>query len=311
MTMPAAGGAVDADDLTAAIRRTVVTEGIGRPDARAALRWLLPWATGWVALATGLVVVHPLVARLPLLAAMSFWLVGAGALVHESAHRNVFRSRAANVVLGTIAGVLCGIPYAAYRAFHLDHHAYTVTDRDPEGLPYVPKTRIGYVATALVTGPAYAVLLAAAIVRTAFGRPPSWVRTRAARREVVLGGGAHIAVVVASVAAAIIGVSWLAWGLLFPASIVLTFWLPFLLTSEHFAGEPGPIVTNTRTVLSNRVVRTMFWNTNLHVEHHLMPNVPSSKMPRLHPLVRDHALVHSGYFAFHRFALATVKRRHG
>jgi fatty acid desaturase len=311
LTTLAAGGDVEANDLAAEVRRMVVVAGIGRPDARAALRWLVPWAAGWTVLASALVLVHPLVVRLPLLMVMSFWLVGAGALVHESAHRNVFRSRAANVVLGTVAGILCGVPYAAYRAFHLDHHAYTVTERDPEGLPYVPETRIGYVAIALVTGPAYAVVLAMAIVRTALGRPPSWVRSRPARREVVLAGGVHIIVVLASVAAAIMGLSWLAWGLLFPMTIVLTFWLPFLLTSEHFAGEPGPIVTNTRTVVSNRVVRTMFWNTNLHVEHHLMPNVPSSKMPRLHPLVRDHALVHSGYFAFHRYAFAMVKRRHG
>jgi fatty acid desaturase len=275
------------------------------------LRWLLPWTAGWVVLASALVLVDPLIVRLPLVALMSFWLVGAGALVHESAHRNGFRSRAANAVVGTVAGMLCGIPYAAYRAFHLDHHAYTVTERDPEGLPYVPKTRVGYVVTGVVTGPAYVVLLAAAIVRCALGRPPSWVRSRAARREVVLSGGLHIAVVIASVAAVVIGASWLAWILLFPMAIVLTFWLPFLLTSEHFGGEEGPIVTNTRTVRSNRVVRAMFWNTNLHVEHHLMPNVPSSKVPRLHPLVRDHAVVHSGYLAFHRYALATVRQRRG
>jgi fatty acid desaturase len=53
----------------------------------------------------------------------------------------------------------------------------------------------------------------------------------------------------------------------------------------------------------------MFWNTNLHVEHHLMPNVPSSKLARLHPIVRDHAVVHPGYIAFHREALAMVKNR--
>jgi fatty acid desaturase len=92
-------------------------------------------------------------------------------------------------------------------------------------------------------------------------------------------------------------------------------WLPFLLTTEHFGGEPGAIVTNTRTVRSNRLVRAMFWNTNLHVEHHLMPNVPASKISRLHPLVRDHAVVHSGYVAFHRHALALIKssrsRAHG
>jgi fatty acid desaturase len=304
-------GDIEADALIVEVRRFVVAEGIGGPDARAALRWLVPWAAGWTVLASALVSVHPLALRLPLLAATSFWLVGAGALIHESAHRNVFRSRAGNAVLGTVAGILCGIPYAAYRAFHLDHHAYAVTERDPEGLPYVPKTRVGYAATALVTGPAYLIVLAAAIARTAVGRPPSWVRSRAARREVVVSGGVHLVVLVASVAAGVMGATWLEWGLLFPMVIALTFWLPFLLTSEHFGGEPGPIVTNTRTIRSNRVVRAMFWNTNLHVEHHLMPNVPASKVAQLHPLVRDHAVVHSGYIAFHRYALATVRQRGG
>lgn len=309
MTIPTIAQGVEADDVATQVRRFVVAAGIGRPDARAALRWLVPWIAGWVGLVTALGLVHPLVLRLPLLALASFWLVGGGALVHESAHRNAFRSRAANAVVGTLAGILCGIPYAAYRAFHLDHHAYTVTERDPEGLPYVPKTRAGYVIGAIVTGPGFVVLLFVAIARTAVGHPPSWVRTRPARREVVLSGGVHIVVTVASIVAAIMGATWLAWGLLFPTAIVLTLWLPFLLTSEHFGGEPGSILSNTRTVESNRVVSTMFWNTNLHVEHHLMPNVPSSKIARLHPLVRDHAVVHSGYLAFHREALAIVKNR--
>ena len=75
-------GDIEADDLMVEVRRFVVAEGIGGPDARAALRWLVPWAAGWTVLASALVSVHPLALRLPLLAATSFWLVGAGALIH-------------------------------------------------------------------------------------------------------------------------------------------------------------------------------------------------------------------------------------
>jgi hypothetical protein len=48
MTTLDAGHALDADAVATEVRRFVVEAGIGRPDARAALRWLLPWAAGRV-----------------------------------------------------------------------------------------------------------------------------------------------------------------------------------------------------------------------------------------------------------------------
>lgn len=48
-------------------------------------------------------------------------------VMHETVHGSVFRSRAANTVLGTLSSVLMGpsASYTAYRALHLQHHRHT------------------------------------------------------------------------------------------------------------------------------------------------------------------------------------------
>jgi fatty acid desaturase len=62
---------------------------------------------------------------------------------------------------------------------------------------------------------------------------------------------------------------------------------------------------NTRTTLAGRLFARLFWNANLHAEHHLAPGVPFHALPRLHAAVRGRlAVVAPSYPAAHRAILA-------
>jgi fatty acid desaturase len=46
-------------------------------------------------------------------------------------------------------------------------------------------------------------------------------------------------------------------------------------------------LTNTRTTLTNGVVRLFMWNIPFHAEHHLYPSIPFHRLPDAHAAIRD------------------------
>jgi fatty acid desaturase len=46
-------------------------------------------------------------------------------------------------------------------------------------------------------------------------------------------------------------------------------------------------LTNTRTTLSNAVVRLLMWNMPYHAEHHLYPSIPCHRLADAHAVLRD------------------------
>ena len=80
---------------------------------------------------------------------------------------------------------------------------------------------------------------------------------------------------------------------------------PFLrlyLMAEHTGCASGDdMIANTRTTLSNPVVRALAWNMPYHTEHHVFPSVPFHALPALHEEMKDHLTIEaSGYAAVHR-----------
>ena len=61
---------------------------------------------------------------------------------------------------------------------------------------------------------------------------------------------------------------------------------PFLrlyLLAEHTLCEnTDDMIMNTRTVLTNPIVRWFTWNMPYHTEHHVYPAVPFHQLPALH-----------------------------
>ena len=70
---------------------------------------------------------------LPLISVQGYFVAFLFMVVHETAHKTAFRSRALNLALGHLSSFAIGLPYEYYCLFHWDHHRYTQDpDRDPE-----------------------------------------------------------------------------------------------------------------------------------------------------------------------------------
>ena len=96
--------------------------------------WLVAHCWGTIALAVALFGLwpNPLTFVLAVIVIGSRQL-GLAILMHEAAHNALFRNRRLNDLVGEW---LCGRPIlaelAAYRHYHLTHHRFTQTDKDPD-----------------------------------------------------------------------------------------------------------------------------------------------------------------------------------
>ena len=91
------------------------------------------------------------------------------------------------------------------------------------------------------------------------------------------------------------------WVWILPALIGQPALRVYLLAEHGDCPQVASILDNTRTTLTNRLVRLIAWNMPYHVEHHAYPNVPFHALPRLHRRMRDALRVTApGYAAFTR-----------
>jgi fatty acid desaturase len=246
----------------------------------------------------------------PLWFVMAWLLVGNGGLMHETAHGHLFRANAFERVVGMVSAASILLPWATYRAFHLEHHIHTADADDPEGRPIVFRSRLQYAALIPLAGAVFSGQLAYFTLRTVLGRPPKWARTPAQRRMIVVNAALMVAVTALLVMGLVARPTLVAELWLVPLVFLYVVLFPFVLLSEHYGGTGGvPALENTRTVRSNAAVRWVFWNNNFHAEHHLVPAVPYDKLPRLHELTAPQLppeWLARSYTAFHRGVLAPL-----
>jgi fatty acid desaturase len=237
---------------------------------------------------------------------MAWLLLGNAAVVHEALHGHLFRSRAANRVVGSVAGLTMMLPFAVYKAFHLGHHQHTVDGEDPEGIPPELPSRLAY-PLVLIGGPIWLVQVLWDGALAVTGRGPWWVRNENQRREITAGMALWAAGVVGVIAALVIAPGLVVDVWLAPWLLVLTVLFPLALMPEHYGGTPGGgVFDTTRTVVSNPFVRWLIWNNNFHTAHHLAPGVVHQNLPRAHELIeqdmtpfwlrRSYLGTHAGFF---------------
>jgi fatty acid desaturase len=219
--------------------------------------------------------------------------------LHETIHRTAFRSRWLNDVVAWVTGFVILLPPEWFRQFHFAHHRWTQDPaRDPELSPPKPATIRAWLWYA--TGYSYWVELTKGLFAHAVGKvdePYVSARTRPAvateARLYLLAYAAVFAV------AAIAGrLDLLFWYWILPVLIGQPF-LRLYLLAEHTGCELSTdMLRNTRTTLTNVVVRRLAWNMPYHAEHHAFPAVPFHALPRLHDRLAPHlAVVAPGYCA--------------
>jgi len=270
------------------VRAVVADRHLGRTSPRTTVsHLLLAWGPAVVAAGVGIWANEMAVwVVVWLVVALAF--VGNAAIAHEAVHGHLFASRTWNTVVGTAAAITVLASFATYRCYHLEHHARTAQDGDPERTPLNFSTRRLYVAVMVLGGLLVLFENTAYTVVTILGKPPSWVRTPRQRRAIRLNALLLLAVVGAIVTGMVID-PWVTVNVwLIPYVIGVFGLLPVLLVPEHYgATGRGDVLEITRSVRSNAFVRWVYWNNNFHAAHHLVPAVPYDKIEYVDHLLED------------------------
>lgn len=236
-----------------------------------------------------------------------FTIVTMFAPMHECVHRTAFATRSLNEVFGWIAGLLSFYNFTYYRHYHTWHHRYTQdVERDPELM--TPKPRNLWEYACEISAVPFWVFRPLLFLGLAQGRTQKYPFLPAtARFSVAVSAGLQLAVYVAAIMTIMLGYQAAWFYFFFPAMLAQPL-LRAILIAEHTGcttDENG--LTNTRTTLTNPLIRLLMWNMSYHTEHHLYPSIPFHLLPRAHRELRTH-LVHlaPNYVAANRTVLRSL-----
>ena len=219
--------------------------------------------------------------------------------LHETSHRTPFETDALNIWVGRVCGFCVFIAPEWFRYYHFAHHRFTHDpEKDPELATAKPNTTWQYLK--YLSGiPDWASRAKALVRNAAFPNQDAFVPERGrtkVMREARIQLGLYAAILI---------ISLVAWS---PAALLL--WIapiimggPFLrgyLLAEHArCPHAASMLENTRTTLTNKIVRRLAWNMPYHAEHHAYPSVPFHKLPDFHEFARDHIRhQENGYLKF-------------
>jgi fatty acid desaturase len=285
-------------------------------DLRGALSLAVNW--GLIAAAMVGVALSPAL-LLPLVVPLALFVIGGrqlgmAVLMHDAAHRTLFRRREWNDRLANwLAAYPVYLSLELYRPYHLQHHARTGTDDDPDvglarGWPVSRGSMRRKIARDLtgVTGIKRLIEQTSFLIATARGNQPS-------RSDVLsfVGGGsaadARIAIVGTALWQLVLLAICTAAGhpllyLLWAGAWLTTYSLCMRIRSiaEHaMTGDPANPLANTRTVLAGPWERIFVApnRVNYHLEHHLLMTVPHHNLPRLHTLLQQRGLLEGACLA--------------
>ena len=230
--------------------------------------------------------------------------------VHETMHLTAFQSRRANAVVGWLAACPSLLNFHFYTVFHLAHHRHTQDPAlDPELTPPPPSSLDGYWLR--ICGLPYWRMRFIVLwdgLRGDLSAYP-YITPRAAPR-VVASLRWMAAFIIGSVALSIVLVGW--WA-------PLVFWLIpqllgqpvlrlYLLTEHTDCTMDANGLTNTRTTLTNGLVRLVMWNMSFHAEHHLYPSIPFHRLPDAHQAIRQRlGVIQHGYARWHRAFIGSLR----
>ena len=293
----------------ASLSRDEIADLLEMHDLRSWGSIALDWAIIFGAMALVAYVPHVLTILLAL------FLIGArqlglAVMMHETSHRSLLRSRALNDRVGSW---LCAYPIWSdpepYRGYHLQHHARTGSDEDPDlglTLPF-PITRSSFARKVWrdLSGQT-GVKFARGAWRRTFGR---FLEDPSARRPAI--GVLVTNLVLLAILAA------------FGRPELYLLWIGAWLTTNTLVTRLRSIAEHAMTrdrhdpLLNTRTTRARGWErlflapnrVNYHLEHHLLMTVPHYNLPRMHGLLRergvlDDACVADGYWLTIRSAIS-------
>lgn len=244
--------------------------------------------------------------------AMLQWFI----LLHDAGHRHFFTRPLANQVLGSVASIFSLVPFFPWRAIHDQHHLWAGwQDLDPTSQATIPRE----LPPAAVRVIDFCWKWWLPLFTTTFGLRNFW---NLKKLQAYSSGPADRRRFLFSIAL-IVGVHAALFGLLGPAGwargFALAFWVYFMLSdplllSQHshvpqlLAGgeKVAPHKLWEQDVFTRGIVcppwmsRFVLLGFDVHVGHHLLPNMPSYHLQAMHAaLSTEH---HIGWWTWLRAA---------
>ncbi len=222
---------------------------------------------------------------------------------HETAHRTAFKSRWLNIVVSHCCGFLLVLPAQGFRLFHLAHHRHTqIPGLDPELEASKPTSLMHY--GWLMSGLPYWWGQWRALFRHASNRISEPYIHRQEQRALAWEARAYLAVYTALMLSALSAPAIAYWLLLFwwlPAVVCMPMLRMFLLAEHTGCAQVPDMLRNSRTTLSNPLIRWLCWNMNYHAEHHAYAAIAFFALPEAHAALGPGIHTKSpGYWRFHR-----------
>ncbi len=242
-------------------------------------------------------------AMLPLGVALVFLFT----LQHECTHKTPFKTGVLNDVIGHLCALIIVQPFVWFRAFHMAHHRHTndpVKDPELQG-DAKPETWVEFASHLSCIG--YWCDKLQTLASNALGRfDNSYVAERAKSRlqvEALVLIAIYVTVLVFTLTVSPI----LIWIWAIPLLLGFPVLRLYLLAEHGRCPTVANMFENTRTTLTNRLVKLIAWNMPYHAEHHAYPNVPFYRLPDAHKISASHLQnVSDGYVAFTKTYVAPL-----
>ena len=209
-------------------------------------------------------------------------------LQHQALHATGFRSRIANELWGIVLGLPMLVSYYEYRINHLKHHSLLGTPENKEHFDYGSGCDlIDLLRRYLLVEHYRNFVVNLARVCTRRDVTGFTLKQQPKVRRFYLIALVFISTLLAcSITdySATPALDWVAALLLVASPVHALIELP-----EHYACDQSSTdpFRNTRTVTSNAFMTWFTNSNNLHVEHHLRPELPLQELPNLHREICD------------------------
>ncbi len=231
--------------------------------------------------------------------------LGLGILMHECGHQAFFSTVARNRFFGHwFAGMPLLIPLDFYRTYHLQHHAKTGTEEDPDvgNIAQYPVSKASMSRKILrdFSGLSGLKMIYGVLVFVLPNRAGNAVSLGLNKDKVSSGRG--VAMRNFSHAVLFHGICVGLFYVAGHASLYAMWWVtyifvyPFIIRvrqiAEHGAMpalSSDDVRDTTRTTIASLLARTFFAPNfvNYHCEHHFLPTVPSYNLAKMHGLLRE------------------------
>ena len=237
----------------------------------------------WIATAAAMLYARSWWVYVPGYIVIGLLIHGMANFMHEGIHGTLFRVRRWDRWYGFLMGAPAMFPLTAYGINHLLHHKYNRTERDPDEFSNITKDR-----TLLSIFFYVWIVLGMAIYSVRFPYVALKHATPTERRRIFLER-----CILLLALGTVLGVAW-RFGYL--AAVAHVWLVPLAVAAffgnvrgwaEHTLTIPGNLLTETRTVTSNRLFSFLNINLNYHLEHHLFPGVPWYNLPKVHDILRE------------------------